>query len=66
MAPRSRQRRTRLLCRIVAPTWLLMSSPRTGRPAFSNFVGHSFVESLPMNSGMQLTKAHPASMAHWA
>ena len=49
---------------MVAPSWLLMSSPTIGTPAAANFSLHSRVE--PMNTGMQLMKAQWASMAHWA
>ena len=49
---------------MVAPTWLLMSSPTIGTPASVNFCAHS--GSLAMKTGMALTKATPASMAAWA
>ena len=49
---------------MVAPTWLLMSSPMIGTPASSNFLAHSGSEA--MNTGSALTKATLASMAHWA
>ena len=51
-------------CTIVAPTWDLMSSPMIGTPAASNLAAHSGSEA--MNTGMALTNATPASMAHWA
>ena len=44
---------------MVAPTWLLMSSPMIGRPRldkrFCQYVSRA------MNTGMQFTKAQPAS-----
>ena len=49
---------------MVAPTWDLMSSPMIGTPASSNFLAHTGSEA--MNTGSALTKATPASMAHWA
>ena len=49
---------------IVAPTWLLMSSPTIGTPASPNFRAHSGSEA--MNTGMQLTNPTPASIAHCA
>ncbi len=42
---------------MVAPTWLLMSSPTIGTPASVNFCAHS--GSLAMNTGIALTKATP-------
>ena len=44
---------------MVAPTWLLMSSPMIGTPAAVNRSAHSGSEA--MNTGMALTKATPAS-----
>ena len=41
-----------------------MSSPMIGTPASSNFAAHSGSEA--MNTGSALTKATPASIAHWA
>jgi hypothetical protein len=49
---------------IVAPTWLLMSSPTIGTPAARNFSAHSGVPA--MKTGSALTKATRASMAHCA
>ncbi len=49
---------------MVAPTWLLMSSPMIGTPASSNFLAHTGSEA--MKTGSALTNATPASMAHWA
>ena len=43
---------------IVAPTWLLMSSPMTGRP--SSAKRRCQYGSRPMNTGMALTKPTPA------
>ena len=40
---------------IVAPTWLLMSSPMTGRPASAK--RRCQYGSRPMNTGMALTNA---------
>ena len=42
-------------CVIVAPTWLLMSSPTIGTPASVNFCAHS--GSLAMNTGIAFTNA---------
>ena len=53
--PRSSNRRARMRWTMVAPTWLLMSSPTIGTPAASNFAAHS--GSLAMNTGMALTNA---------
>ncbi len=44
---------------MVAPTWLLMSSPMIGTLASVNLAAHSGSEA--MNTGMALTKATPAS-----
>ena len=49
---------------MVAPTWLLMSSPTIGTPAARNFSAHSGVPA--MKTGSALTNATLASMAHWA
>ena len=49
---------------MVAPTWLLMSSPTIGTPASANFLAHTGSEA--MNTGSALTNATPASMAHCA
>ena len=49
---------------MVAPTWLLMSSPTMGTPASVNLAAHS--GSLAMNTGMALTKATLASRQAWA
>ena len=62
--PRSSNSLASTRCTIVAPTWLLMSSPTMGRPASRNFLAHAGSEA--MNTGMQLTNAQPASMAAWA
>ena len=51
-------------CVIVAPTWLLMSSPTIGSPASSNFFAQ--IGSDAINTGRALTNAHPASIAHCA
>ena len=46
-------------CTMVAPTWDLMSSPMTGRPrSWNRFCQYG---SRAMKTGMQLTKAQPAS-----
>ena len=42
---------------IVAPTWLLMSSPTIGTPASANFCAHAWSEA--MNTGRQFTNATP-------
>ena len=43
---------------MVAPTWLLMSSPMIGRPrSLKRFCQYG---SRPMKTGMQFTKAQPA------
>jgi len=47
---------------MVEPTWLLMSSPEMA-PARMDRRAHS--RSLEMNTGMQFTKAAPASRAAW-
>ena len=52
----NRRVRTRWL--IVAPTWLLMSSPMTGRP--SSAKRRCQYGSRPMNTGIALTKPTPA------
>ena len=57
--PRSSNRRASMRCVMVAPTWLLMSSPTIGTPASSNFSAHS--GSLAMNTGIAFTKPTPAS-----
>ena len=44
---------------MVAPTWLLMSSPMMGRPASANRLAQAGSEA--MKTGMQLMKATPAS-----
>src|SRR5699024_2751783 len=49
---------------IVAPTWLLISSPMIGTPASANFWAHCGSEA--MNTGSAFTNATPASMAHCA
>ena len=49
---------------IVAPTWLLMSSPMIGSPASAKRARHPFCEA--MNTGTQFTKAQPASSARSA
>ncbi len=49
---------------MVAPTWLLMSSPMIGRPLARKRSAHSGLEA--MKTGMQLTKAQPASSARSA
>ena len=46
---------------IVAPTWLLMSSPMTGRPASAK--RRCQYGSRPMNTGIALTKPTPAASA---
>ena len=43
---------------MVAPTWLLMSSPMMGRPSAAKRRCHS--GSRPMKTGMALTKPTPA------
>ena len=53
--PRSSNRRASMRCTMVAPTWLLMSSPTIGTPASVNFCAHS--GSLAMNTGMAFTNA---------
>ena len=62
--PRSSNRRASMRCVIVAPTWLLMSSPTIGTPASVNFCAHSGL--LAMNTGMAFTKPTPASRHAWA
>ena len=62
--PRSSKRRVSTRCTMVAPTWDLMSSPTIGTPASWNLRAHTGSEA--MKTGMALTKATPASMAHWA
>ncbi len=57
--PRSWNRRARLRCTIVAPTWDLMSSPTIGSPAFWKRLFQ--YGSRAMNTGMQFTKPTPAS-----
>ena len=64
MQPRSLNRRAISRWVMVAPTWLLMSSPTTGIPAFLNFSAHGGAEA--MNTGMQFTMATPASRQAWA
>ena len=49
---------------IVAPTWLLMSSPTIGTPASVNFFAHT--GSLAMNTGIAFTNPTPASRQHCA
>ena len=46
---------------MVAPTWLLMSSPMTGSPASAK--RRCQYGSRPMNTGIALTKATPARSA---
>ena len=46
---------------IVAPTWLLMSSPMTGSPASAK--RRCQYGSRPMNTGIALTNATPARSA---
>ena len=46
---------------MVAPTWLLMSSPMTGRPASAK--RRCQYGSRPMNTGIALTNATPAARA---
>ena len=46
---------------MVAPTWLLMSSPTIGTPAARNFSAHTGSDA--MNTGSALTNATPASSA---
>ena len=55
----NRRVRTRWL--IVAPTWLLMSSPMTGRPSSAN--RRCQYGSRPMNTGIALMKPTPARSA---
>lgn len=62
--PRSSKSLARARCTMVAPTWLLMSSPTIGRPASSNFFAHSGSEA--MKTGRAFTNAQPASIAAWA
>ena len=58
LTPRSRKRRVRTRCVIVAPTCDLMSSPMIGQPASSKrFCQYA---SRAMNTGMQFTIAQPA------
>ena len=64
ITPRSSNSFAMTRCVMVAPTWLLMSSPTIGRPASSNFCAHSGVPA--MKTGSALTKPQPASMAHCA
>ena len=46
---------------MVAPTWLLMSSPMTGRPASAK--RRCQYGSRPMNTGIALTNPTPAARA---
>ena len=64
MTPRSSNSLAMTRWVMVAPTWLLMSSPMIGTPAASNFAAHSGSEA--MKTGRALTNATPASIAHWA
>ena len=57
--PRSRKRRVSTRCTMVAPTWLLMSSPMIGTPARRKRLAQ--YSSRAMKTGMQLTIAQPAS-----
>jgi hypothetical protein len=59
--PRSSKSLVRMRWTIVAPTWLLMSSPTIGTPAATNFCPHARSEA--MNTGRQFTSATPASIA---
>jgi hypothetical protein len=59
--PRSMNRRVITRWVIVAPTWLLMSSPMTGRPASAN--RRCQYGSRPMKTGIALTKPTPAASA---
>ena len=52
--PRSSNRRASMRCVMVAPTWLLMSSPTIGTPASVNFAPTR--GRCAMNTGMALTK----------
>ena len=58
--PRSSNRLASMRWTMVAPTWLLMSSPMIGRPAALKRSSHSGVEAR--KTGMQLTKPQPASI----
>ena len=49
---------------MVAPTWLLMSSPTMGNPAVRNFSAHSGSDAR--KTGTQLIIATPASRHAWA
>ena len=62
--PRSSKSRASIRWVMVAPTWLLMSSPTIGSLAASNFAAHS--GSLAMNTGMAFTNPTPASRHAWA
>jgi len=64
VTPRSSKRRASTRWVMVAPICDLTSSPMMGRPASVNFRAHCGSEA--MKTGRQLTKAQPASMAHWA
>ena len=55
----SAKRRPSVRWTMVAPTWLLMSSPMMGRPAVLNRSAHSVSEAK--KTGTQLTIATPAS-----
>ena len=59
--PRSSNSLARIRWTIVAPTWLLMSSPTIGTPASANRFAHSPFEA--MNTGMQFTNPAPARIA---
>ena len=61
ITPRSSKSLASTRWTMVAPTWLLMSSPTMGIPALANRAAHDGVRA--MNTGTQLTTAHPASMA---
>src|SRR5215510_9247882 len=64
VVPRSSNRRARVRCTMVAPTWDLMSSPTIGMPASRNLAAQEGSEA--MNTGMAFTKATPASRQAWA
>ena len=49
---------SKVLCRVVAPTWSIRSSPTSGSSASSKRLAHA--ASLAIKTGVALTKAHPA------
>ena len=54
--PRSSNSLAITRCVMVAPTWLLMSSPTIGTPASANFLAHTGSEA--MNTGKRVDERH--------